>query len=123
MNNLRRRVLIVFVTLMLLVASVAIYFTRRAVASSCPTTSVNTGRPVDPDLIAGNNRFALDLYRKIAGAQEGNFVYSPYSISQAVAMVYLGADGDTKSQIENTLHFTGSPEDTHAGLETLNNTL
>ena len=52
-----------------------------------------------------NNAFALDLYNLYASGGK-NIFYSPYSISIAIAMTYGGANGDTKSQIANTMHFT-----------------
>ena len=53
-----------------------------------------------------NNTFAFDLYRSLhADAHGGNLIYSPYSISLALAMTYAGAGGETKSQMAQTLHF------------------
>ena len=51
-----------------------------------------------------NNTFALDLYRSLQ-AHDGNLIYSPYSISLALAMTYAGARGETESQMAQTLHF------------------
>ena len=48
------------------------------------------------------NEFALDLYHQLA-KEEGNLVYSPYSIYQAFLMVYAGADTETRSQIADVL--------------------
>jgi serpin B len=53
----------------------------------------------------GNNAFAFDFYRQVHG-QDGNLIYSPYSISLATAMLYGSAGGETASQISSTLHFT-----------------
>jgi serine protease inhibitor len=55
-------------------------------------------------IVAGNTAFACDLYGKLKG-QEGNLFLSPYSISTALAMTYAGARGETKTQMERTLHF------------------
>src|SRR6266545_1081571 len=51
-----------------------------------------------------NNAFALDLYQSLH-AQDGNLVYSPYSISLALAMTYAGARGETEAQMAQTMHF------------------
>jgi serpin B len=51
-----------------------------------------------------NNAFALDLYQSLR-AEEGNLVYSPYSISLILAMIYVGARGETESQMAQTMHF------------------
>jgi serpin B len=55
-------------------------------------------------LVDNNNAFAFDLYRSVQ-TQEGNLIYSPYSISLALAMTYAGARGETESQMAQSLHF------------------
>lgn len=55
-------------------------------------------------LVDNNNTFAFDLYRSLR-SQGGNLIYSPYSISLALAMTYAGARGQTESQMAQTLHF------------------
>ncbi len=57
------------------------------------------------ELVAGNNRFALDLYQSIRNA-DGNLFYSPYSISTALAMTYAGARGNTAQEMAEALNFT-----------------
>jgi len=52
-----------------------------------------------------NNAFALDLYQSLR-ARDGNLIYSPYSISLALAMTYAGARGETERQLAETLHFS-----------------
>jgi serpin B len=55
-------------------------------------------------LVKGNTEFAFDLYARLR-EQEGNLFLSPYSISSALGMTYLGARGDTAAQMAKTLHF------------------
>ena len=55
-------------------------------------------------LVRGNNAFALDLYSALKGG-EGNLFYSPFSISQALAMTLAGARGETERQMADTLHY------------------
>ncbi len=57
-------------------------------------------------LVEGNNAFAFDLYQTLKTQNEGNMFYSPYSLSLAIAMAYVGARGDTATQMASTLHFT-----------------
>lgn len=47
-----------------------------------------------------NTDFALELFRTLSqGNPAGNVFVSPLSISAALAMVYLGARGDTAAQM------------------------
>jgi len=55
-------------------------------------------------VVEGNSAFAFDLYARLK-SQEGNLIYSPYSISTALAMTYAGARGDTAAEMEKTLRF------------------
>ena len=61
-------------------------------------------------LIVGNTQFAFDLYRKLHQGN-GNLFFSPYSISQALAMVYTGSDGKTEDQMASALQFEFAPHD------------
>ncbi len=69
-------------------------------------------------LLDGNSAFAFDYYRYVRG-DGGNLVYSPYSISLAMAMLYGGAGGETASQIASALHFTLTPEQFHPAVNAL----
>ncbi len=64
-------------------------------------------------LVQGNNRFAGELYQQLA-VKEGNQFISPYSISTALGMTYLGARGETAGQMAATLHFAGEQSATAA---------
>ena len=64
------------------------------------------------DLINGSSAFALDLYQ-ILRVGNDNLLYSPYSISLALAMTYAGAHGETEQQMAETLHYTLPQEDLH----------
>jgi len=55
-------------------------------------------------IVAGNNKFALELYAKLC-SEEGNLFFSPYSISTALAMAHAGARGQTEAQMAKVLHF------------------
>jgi len=61
-------------------------------------------------LSAANTKFALDLYKLHTSSNDGNVFMSPLSISVALAMTYVGAHGQTKSQMKDTLHFTDIEE-------------
>ncbi|XP_015919341.1 intracellular coagulation inhibitor 3 [Parasteatoda tepidariorum] len=52
--------------------------------------------------------------------ENDNFIISPLSISAALGMIYIGADGLTKTQISNALHFNLlNPSDILEGFRTL----
>ncbi|XP_033368002.1 serpin B11-like isoform X3 [Parus major] len=49
--------------------------------------------------------FCLDLYKKLnRSAEDTNIVFSPMSISVALALIHLGAKNNTAAQIEKVLH-------------------
>lgn len=64
-------------------------------------------------VVNGNSQFAFDLYHSLEDGA-GNIIYSPYSISTALAMVYAGARDTTASQMAATLHFEPPQDELHA---------
>lgn len=56
------------------------------------------------DIPMQNNQFAFDLMRQIPVDDE-NFVFSPFSISTALAMTYVGARETTMEQMADVMHF------------------
>lgn len=72
------------------------------------------------ELSTANAVFALSALRCIEKTNSAqNIFFSPWSISSTLAMVFLGARGDTEQQMANVLHFnrvggyditTGTPE-------------
>ncbi|KAJ8376548.1 hypothetical protein SKAU_G00071280 [Synaphobranchus kaupii] len=71
-------------------------------------------------LIAANTKFSLDLFKKISESKKTDSVfYSPISISSALAMVYMGARGNTATQMSESLHFHNADDDIHAGFSKL----
>jgi serpin B len=63
-------------------------------------------------LVAGNRRFAFDLYR--AAGPEGNFIVSPYSIATALTMTLAGARGTTAEQMTAALNLQALEDRIHA---------
>jgi serine protease inhibitor len=78
-------------------ASIAKSDLQRVTAPDTPPDDIQT-------LVENNNTFAFDLYHSLQ-TQDDNLIYSPYSISLALAMTYAGAGGETESQMAQTLHF------------------
>lgn len=61
-----------------------------------------TGAEADEEFILGQTEFALDLFKKELKEDENTLV-SPYSVMQALAMTANGADGSTKTEMEDVL--------------------
>jgi serpin B len=57
------------------------------------------------EVVRGNSEFAFALYQEIS-AGGGNLMFSPYSISSALAMTYAGARNQTADQMAQALRFT-----------------
>lgn len=71
-------------------------------------------------LSSANSLFALELFHTLnESSPTGNIFFSPFSISSALAMVFLGAKGSTSAQLSKTLHFD-SVEDIHSCFQSLN---
>jgi serpin B len=83
---------------------------RRA-APDLPMARSERAREADPavadaDLsaaVAGQNDFALDLFRRVAAAPAANVMISPYSVHQALDMAYAGARGETRRGMARVL--------------------
>jgi serpin B len=75
--------------------------------------------PADVKTFADNNAsFAIDLFQRSA-ASDKNFVFSPHSISLALAMTYAGASGSTAEQMKQVLRFNQPEETLHAAANAL----
>ena len=66
------------------------------------------------DISDANNEFALSLYKKL-GDEEKNIVFSPYSITSALAVTYAGAKGKTAGEMANVLWFPEDQASFHSG--------
>jgi serine protease inhibitor len=77
-------------------------------------------------LVLSNNAFGFDMFRTINKSENSdkNVFISPLSISLALAMTYNGANGDTKSEMQNTLRFPDlSADEINGYFQKLSNTL
>lgn len=70
------------------------------------------------ELVDGNNAFAFDLYQ-VLKQEDANLFYSPYSISEALAMTYAGARGETEKDMAKALSFDLSQERLHPAFNSL----
>ncbi len=62
------------------------------------------------NIIESNNQFSFDIYKKLKNSTE-NLIFSPASITSAIAMTYVGAKNNTFDEISNTFHFNNDIED------------
>ena len=83
-----------------------------------PQTAAPATRAEQAQLAQDNAEFALNLYHELRATRD-NLFYSPYSVSQALAMTYAGARGDTERSMADTLHFTLPQERLHQTFQAL----
>lgn len=82
--------------------------------SDKPRETAPAVNPADSaKLVEGDSTFALKLYQ-ILKSKEGNLFYSPYSISEALAMTYAGARGVTEQQMASALQFLLAQDKLHS---------
>ncbi len=60
-------------------------------------------------IVNANNQFAIDLLNQLNNG-DGNIFFSPFSLFDALSMTYVGARGETKSQMAKVLHIALSNE-------------
>jgi serpin B len=58
-----------------------------------------------PLAIQGSNEFGIELFTRVAGAENENLMLSPLSASTALTMLLNGCGGDTYSQLHATLRY------------------
>jgi serpin B len=74
-------------------------------------------------LVQNSNAFGIDLYLRLAAANEGNVFISPVSISSALAMTYAGARGRTQEQMASAMHLTLPESEVHPAFQALGSLL
>ncbi len=70
-------------------------------------------------LSEGNNSFALTIYQELSN-QHDNLCISPYSLTSALSMTYVGAKGETKEQMAVVLHYDKDPLTVSGGFSLIN---
>ncbi|XP_049620980.1 leukocyte elastase inhibitor-like [Suncus etruscus] len=67
-----------------------------------------------------NRAFALELFHALNQEDpSANLLFSPFSVSSAMAMVFLGTRGSTEAQLAKTLHFD-TVKEIHQRFQSLN---
>lgn len=78
----------------------------------------------DYDAAVATNQVGIELYRELAAQQpDGNLVLSPYSIQSALALVYAGSDGKTRTEMARVLRFSAGDAALQAGTSALSQAL
>jgi serpin B len=94
---------------------------------SVVTAKSEVARDTQPDIsdadymsvVAATNQYGFELFHKLTPDELGNVVYSPTSTVYALAMTYLGARGNTQTQMAATLHDAFPSGVFHKGLNRL----
>ncbi|MEK8016062.1 MAG: serpin family protein, partial [Candidatus Parabeggiatoa sp.] len=84
-----------------------------------PMAEDNTAFGLINDLVQGNTAFALDIYAELKNNNSGNLFLSPYSLSTALGMTYVGAKGATQAQMSQVLHFPRKQDELHPAFHQL----
>eukprot|EP00058_Branchiostoma_floridae_P014655 XP_002600143.1 hypothetical protein BRAFLDRAFT_66651 [Branchiostoma floridae] len=89
---------------------------ERTVSASTGVTTSWEAKSSLSSLVEANSAFALGLFRRLCDSTDGNIVFSPLSISAAMAMTYIGARGNTRYQMERILrfHYFQNEDDLHS---------
>ncbi len=98
---MNRKLLLLIIFLVIIVIGGFIILSKGEEASSIAKPDISTIKTV----IDANNQFALDYYQKLKSRNEDNIFFSPFSISNALVMVYEGANGKTAEEIRSTFYF------------------
>jgi serpin B len=57
-----------------------------------------------PSTISRNNAFSLNFYKELSNSSE-NIAISPFGLSAAMAMAYIGCEGKTQQEIASRMNF------------------
>lgn len=57
------------------------------------------------DFVSASNKFAFSFFSNLKNRESGNIFFSPYGISNAFSMLYEGANGTTRDEIQSVFYF------------------
>jgi len=129
LSSIDRRILLGSVVMVLAVVVIGSY--SPLVSDWLTGTTARFDAPVNEDggymvatkaTVDASNRFAFELYERYSSGN-GNILFSPYSISTALSMVYEGAGGETADEIEDVFHFIEEPSERRTAIASILDTL
>jgi serpin B len=88
-----------------------------------PTPFIETEAGSTKAVADANNRFAFDLYSRLAKDKEYtscNIFFSPFSLSSALAITYEGSRGKTADEIRSVFYFPANDSTRREGFAGLN---
>jgi serpin B len=94
----------------------------RLLRSDVPQNRPNIASDQLKSLVNSNTLFAFELFKNLR-TSGNNLFFSPYSISEAMAMIYGGAKNETSVQMANVLRFTMPDSIVHAGFDSLDRSM
>ena len=109
-------------------------FQAASLAAEAPDVETTTVEEIEEIMVnesgqdrfaAGNRDFALAAFRQLLNSPEASdhLLISPHSILSALAMVYAGADGQTREQMRETLRFALDEPALHQAFASLDQAL
>jgi len=99
---------------LLLITLFSILFVACSQEPVLPPVTNLTPSEKSAKVIVADNQFGFELLKKVNSSLTGtnNLMISPMSVSLVLGMLYNGAEGNTKQQMENVLHKSGlTPDD------------
>jgi serpin B len=96
---------------------------EKTLAGEMPTPVIVTDADSARAVAEADNRFAFDLYSRLAKDREyngSNLFFSPFSISSALAITYEGAKGKTADEIQSVFYFPANDTIRRGGFAGLN---
>ncbi|HNW05780.1 MAG TPA: serpin family protein [archaeon] len=105
---MNKKILIILFVLLFVGAATAgaVVFLKPYNPTSPPSVNSEGSTPDGlSQVVISNNKFNIDLYKKVATTENNNIFFSSYSIFSALAMTYEGADGTTAQQMKDVFYF------------------
>jgi serpin B len=72
--------------------------------------------PGESDAVKSVNMFAVDMYKHLAAAEDGDFVFSPLNLSMTFGMVHLGMSDNGRKTLDEVFHYGGGVHENMSAL-------